>query len=322
MRRLATLGIGLALLWGSATHAADTVYYIHTDALGSPVAMTDANRNVIERTQYAPYGQVLNRPEHDGPGYTGHEEDSATGLTNMQQRYAWKVIGRMISIDPVGVDTTAGASFNRYAYANDNPYRYTDPDGRMANQDQEQSPCTGSHIGGGACGSLNLSVMQVGTPSVTAMKAATARAPAVSPSSRNLPSVNRYTQEGESFLRYESGNSQFSKIGANGEVAPGTFAAPSSDGKIDMNVLGQYYKLPDAQIPRTQMFEIRPPAGTPIIGPRPVPGGIGNEVVFPRGAPPGSAIRPATPTRGYIPEDVPVVKPPMPMEPIDIFEIL
>lgn len=35
-----------------------------------------------------------------------------------------------LSVDPVGVDTTTGGNFNRYWYANDNPYRYTDPDGR------------------------------------------------------------------------------------------------------------------------------------------------------------------------------------------------
>src|SRR5579885_3763299 len=121
----------IMLLWSIAAKSADTVYYIHTDALGSPTVITDANRNVVERTQYAPYGQVLNRPEHDGPGYTGHEEDSQTGLTNMQARYDNKIVGRMISTDPVDVDPNTGANFNRYAYAADNPYKFTDPDGRQ-----------------------------------------------------------------------------------------------------------------------------------------------------------------------------------------------
>lgn len=132
MKRIIFASLFLLGCFASQARAADTVYYIHTDALGSPVAMTDASRNVVERTEYGPYGEVLNRPEHDGPGYTGHEEDAATGLTNMQQRYDDKVIGRFLSVDPVQPDGTTGASFNRYAYANDNPYRFTDPDGRSS----------------------------------------------------------------------------------------------------------------------------------------------------------------------------------------------
>jgi hypothetical protein len=48
----------------------------------------------------------------------------------MQQRYYDPQIGRFLSVDSVGVNPTTGANFNRYWYANDNPYRYTDPDGR------------------------------------------------------------------------------------------------------------------------------------------------------------------------------------------------
>jgi len=64
--------------------AQEVVEYIHTDALGSPVAITDASGNVIERTVYEPYGAVVNRPLKDGPGYAGHMTDSVTGLNYMQ----------------------------------------------------------------------------------------------------------------------------------------------------------------------------------------------------------------------------------------------
>ena len=57
----------------------------------------------------------------------------------MQARYYDPVIGRFYSNDPVDalghLSTPNGIhGFNRYAYANNNPYRYTDPDGRKANQ--------------------------------------------------------------------------------------------------------------------------------------------------------------------------------------------
>lgn len=37
-----------------------------------------------------------------------------------------------MSIDPVTTDTDTGGSFNRYASANNSPYKYIDPDGRDA----------------------------------------------------------------------------------------------------------------------------------------------------------------------------------------------
>lgn len=125
----ATFAVAVMLRAAPAS-AGDTVYYYSSDTVHSEVVVTDQNRNVVERTYYAPYGQVLNRDLRDGPGYTGHEEDPETGLVYMQQRYYCPECGRFLSVDPVGVDPTSGGNFNRYEYAQDNPYRYTDPDGR------------------------------------------------------------------------------------------------------------------------------------------------------------------------------------------------
>jgi RHS repeat-associated protein len=66
----------------------------------------------------------------DKPGYTGHVEDKDLSLTYMQQRYYDPVIGRFYSNDPVGVAANKPMMFNRYAYANNNPYKFTDPDGK------------------------------------------------------------------------------------------------------------------------------------------------------------------------------------------------
>jgi len=48
----------------------------------------------------------------------------------MQARYYDPVIGWFYSNDPVSFSNVH--NFNRYAYANNNPYKYTDPDGRVA----------------------------------------------------------------------------------------------------------------------------------------------------------------------------------------------
>ncbi|MFD1297472.1 RHS repeat-associated core domain-containing protein [Lysobacter gummosus] len=121
-----------------AAQAQTVVEYIHTDALGSPVAVTDANQNVVEHSEYEPYGQLLNRQIADGPGYTGHANDATTGLTYMQQRYYDPTLGRFLSVDPITA-TGAGGSFNRYWYGNNNPYRFTDPDGRCGQDGRADS---------------------------------------------------------------------------------------------------------------------------------------------------------------------------------------
>ena len=104
--------------------------YSHTDGLGSPVAQTEATGAVASRTFYEPYGHVAAGPSKT-IGFTGHVNDIETGLTYMQQRYYDPIAGRMLSIDPVVTDANSGASFNRYNYAANNPYKYIDPDGRI-----------------------------------------------------------------------------------------------------------------------------------------------------------------------------------------------
>lgn len=39
---------------------------------------------------------------------------------------------RFLSVDPVQANQRPGQNFNRYWYANNNPYKFTDPDGRDA----------------------------------------------------------------------------------------------------------------------------------------------------------------------------------------------
>jgi RHS repeat-associated protein len=108
------------------------VKYQHTDALGSPVAVTNEAGAVIERNDYEPYGAVIGQPNKNGIGYTGHMMDGATALTYMQQRYYDQSLGRFLSVDPVTANSANGTNFNRYKYAENNPYIFVDPDGRQS----------------------------------------------------------------------------------------------------------------------------------------------------------------------------------------------
>jgi hypothetical protein len=96
-------------------------------------------------------------------------------------------------------------------------------------------------------------------------------------------STARVTQPSETFIRYETSNPAFSKVTASGGVKPNTYAAPASEMTLPPAARNSAYNLPDPQYPRTEAYVLTPPAGTPIIGPRPVAGGYGNEVIFPKG---------------------------------------
>jgi len=130
LRRAALVVAGLVA--SLTVSAAETFEYIHTDALGSPVAVTDANGVVIERMVYEPYGAVVGGPVKDGPGYTGHVADSETGLSYMQQRYFDPELGVLLSVDPITTLQVPIGAFNRYTYADRSPYGYVDPDGRQS----------------------------------------------------------------------------------------------------------------------------------------------------------------------------------------------
>jgi len=111
-----------------------TITYYHNDLLGSPVAATDEQGKVIWRKSYAPYGELLNQNVTDDDiGFTGHKQDKEIGLTYAGARYYDQQIGRFTGIDSVGVLGSVESNpmmFNRYTYANNNPYKYVDPDGR------------------------------------------------------------------------------------------------------------------------------------------------------------------------------------------------
>lgn len=124
----------IALVLLSTNAGAQTVTYLHTDVLGSVVAESDAGGNIATRVAYEPYGEVIGGSVADGPGYTGHVRDATTGLSYMQQRYMDPQLGLFLSVDAVTAYQQPIGQFNRYRYANGNPYRFTDPDGGQSRE--------------------------------------------------------------------------------------------------------------------------------------------------------------------------------------------
>jgi RHS repeat-associated protein len=110
---------------GSAT----TVTWLHPDLLGSPRKATSATALILWTEHYDPWGKKLNGVA-EKIGYTGHAHDAESGYAYMQARFYDPSVGRFLSTDPVHFQDDNPFTFNRYAYANNNPYKYTDPTGR------------------------------------------------------------------------------------------------------------------------------------------------------------------------------------------------
>lgn len=107
-----------------------TPTYLHPDLLGSPRMATSSTKAILWQEHYDPYGKKLNGVD-DAIGYTGHAYDGETGLTYMQARFYDAEVGRFFSTDPVHFVDDNPFTFNRYSYANNNPYKYTDPSGQI-----------------------------------------------------------------------------------------------------------------------------------------------------------------------------------------------
>ena len=113
-----------------------TLNFIVGDHLGSTSLVTDANgENEIE-TRYGAWGEVrFTTPDQTLPThytYTGQYSDSYINLLWYGSRHYDPQLGRFISPDSIVPTTTQGVqAYDRYAYVNNNPLRFTDPTGHM-----------------------------------------------------------------------------------------------------------------------------------------------------------------------------------------------
>ena len=134
LQALMALILGAMLLAaGPARAATETITYIHGDISGSPLAATSSTGAVVWKESYRAYGERwVNDPgsAQQSQWFHGKEQDAATGLQYFGARYYDPAVGRFLGIDPVDYQDGNLHSFNRYAYGNNNPVSYLDPDGK------------------------------------------------------------------------------------------------------------------------------------------------------------------------------------------------
>jgi len=102
-------------------------FFYHQDHLGSTSVMTDSEGELVEKTQYAPFGAVLSGGS-ERYGYTGQESD-ATGLMYYNARYYDPVLQRFMEADTLLPNLYDPQQLNRYSYVRNNPIMLTDPSG-------------------------------------------------------------------------------------------------------------------------------------------------------------------------------------------------
>ena len=124
-------------------------YYYHSDHLGSANLISDYKGDEYQRIEYTPYGETwVEKTQNTGLEYlpykfTGKEIDEETGLYYYGARYLDPKYNHWMSTDPALGDYVSKdfkgeggvynpVNLNLYHYGNNNPVKYTDPDGEAA----------------------------------------------------------------------------------------------------------------------------------------------------------------------------------------------
>jgi len=115
-----------------------TTSFFLADALGSPVAVTDAAGAVQTEYTYEPFGTTTSTgSSNTNPyQYTGRENDG-TGLYYYRARYYNPALQRFISEDPIRF---LSQELNFFGYVGNNPLLYIDPFGLCKKLDCDPTP--------------------------------------------------------------------------------------------------------------------------------------------------------------------------------------
>jgi len=110
-------------------------YYRHADWLGSSRLASTTTRTIYSDSAYSPFGQSYAQYGSTDVAFTGQNQDTASGLYDFPAREYAPFQGRWLSPDPVGIHSVNPMNpktWNRYAYALNNPLSMIDPNGECS----------------------------------------------------------------------------------------------------------------------------------------------------------------------------------------------
>ncbi len=99
--------------------------YYHSDHLGGTNAVTDSSGTLLEKTNYYPFGEML-EGGNDRYTYTGKERDDLTNWYYFEARYYNTEIIHFTQADVISPDLYNPQNLNRYSYVRNNPFKYVD----------------------------------------------------------------------------------------------------------------------------------------------------------------------------------------------------
>ncbi|MBD3249184.1 hypothetical protein GF336_04005 [Candidatus Woesearchaeota archaeon] len=106
------------------------LYFYHPNHLGSTDIVTDSSGDVVEETEYLPFGEVLEGGDSRHL-FTGQEKDQDTGLHYYNARYYSSFLRHFTQPDTMLPDIYDPQQLNRYSYARNNPVKYVDDSGHF-----------------------------------------------------------------------------------------------------------------------------------------------------------------------------------------------
>ncbi len=122
-----------SIISSSPSGVGGSLYFYHSDHLGSTSLITDISGEIVQHVEYVPFGGTFIDERrtvnswHTPFLFSGKERDIETGLLYVSQRYQDEKYGIWYSVDQMAEKYP---NISSYVYCANNPITYFDPDGR------------------------------------------------------------------------------------------------------------------------------------------------------------------------------------------------